>query len=221
MSFYANLFSDSSCCYFSDNKPTNFTNFVHNKIQSSEEDFEVALVHITYTNGFHVLSSDADRMLTISLGKGIHQTLIIPSITYEDVSDLIIAIMKEISSITNGINIIQQNNCVMIRLSQGTLELSSKVSRLLGFGSVNKFIPGDHLSGTLPTTNLLPNRLYLTSDVIPSQIVGDKVFPVLRSFTNAFPCGAICSVDVEPYYVPVTKPDLQNHLRILQNQNRP
>jgi hypothetical protein len=218
MSFYASLFSDSSCTYFSENNPSSFTNFVHNKIRSSNEEYEVAATHITYTNEFNILSSDADRLLTVLLSKDSHRTFIIPCKPYQNVNDLINSMMLGLSKITNGINIIEQNNTVLIRLSEGTLKLSSRLSKLLGFGNKNKFGQGDHLGSVLNPSDLLPYRLYLITDIIPSQIIGDKLLPVLRSFTNDFPFGESVSVDLEPYYVPVTKPEFSSISIALANR---
>jgi hypothetical protein len=86
----------------------------------------------------------------------------------------------------------EYENKVVIRVGKGSLKLSGRLSKLLGFEKLNRFTTGDQC------------------DLVSSQIVGDRLLPVLRSFTNEFAYGEHVSVDLEPYYVPVTKLDFSS-----------
>jgi hypothetical protein len=206
MSFYAYLFSDSSCSYFSENNPARFTNLVHHRLKSIAAEYEVALCQISYYNGFEVLNSDSDRIITVFTGKGLPRTLIIPSRPYKDLNELITTIMTEISSVTRNINIIMlTTDTILIRVAQGSLQLSGLLAKLLGFDILNKFSPGDHSSRKIISTDLSPKRIYVTTDLISAQIVGEKMLQVLRVFDNEVHHGVCDSVNLEPYYVPVTK----------------
>jgi len=218
MSFSAHLFSDASQTYFSKNSPSSFTNKIQKYNFSSSDDYEVTITDIAYNNCFHPLPQDSDRHFTVSENKN-KLSVFLPNLVYYSGFDIINTFNLELSKISKGINITSSKlGKAILRIANGSVTFHSPIiPHILGFHNQIHFSSGDHLAEFSPKRNLSPTKIFVFCDLIQSQIIADRLEPVIGCINNIEAAGVV-TLSITPYYLPVIKKDIESISISLRNE---
>jgi hypothetical protein len=215
MSFYLYLPSNSSSSYFPNNKIGKFRTKLSKRILLSS-DYEVALTELSYFSSIKLFSSSnpTEREFSISYksenslrGQVENADISVDDVNYSSISDLVTCIEGLLISYTPHISIWidRIKNRTIINISEpASLVLSPKLSEILGFTQRGFFTVGQHMSTNAPETSS-GNYLYIYTDIIKNQIVGDTSAPLLRIVDNTKESREMRTVSFRPYYKEVGK----------------
>jgi len=209
MSFYITLPSNSSMRYFPNNTLTKYTTKLHNQLQL-EGKYEVALTEIifpfnwlpTITGNIEIMNKNVtpNKIIVVRLDQKRFQTI----------PDLFDSINTEIKSqsFTVEFNYNEKTNKVVLRNPNNEqVRFSKHLNKIFGF---NVFLIQTSYEGNfaIPKNINDVNSLYIYSDIIEYQYVGDTYAPLLRviAVENNLHFGD--NVDViynSPHYVPLMR----------------
>lgn len=218
MSFSAHLFSDASQSYFSKNSPSSFTNKIPKLTISATNEYEVAITDILYSNCFYPLPRDSDRCITVIENKK-SLSVLLPNLVYYSGIDILNTFNLELSKITKGVNITSSKlGKVILRIANSSVMFNSPViPHILGFNNKIHFSSGDHLAELPPKRNLSPSKIFIFCDLIHSQIIADRLEPVIGCVSNSETAGVV-SLSLSPYYLPVIQKEIESISISLRNE---
>ena len=196
MGFIVVLPSNSSTKYYPDNYPTNFK--VHlPKVISFESKYEVALLEISYPHNFFNIRDQEIDISYVNNEETVNHNIKIKDGFYEDIETLIELLNFSVNSVRaipeNIKNLItfvtkDKSNLSKVGISRNNKEIEVSLTRglchLMGFENSNnaakiKFntsktseYPADVFRGL--------HSMYIYTDIIERQIVGDSLVPLLR-----------------------------------------
>ena len=214
MSFYVTLPSNSSMDVYPNNTLSKFSTKLKTPIKL-EGHYEVALVEIMYplsckyrTDGDIVLKYE-ETTVTFNVKFYVYETL---SEMVEFINDYFqtTKIQMEIAY-----NIRTQKIAIMI--PQGvTLTFTNKVEKEFGF-TASEFVckkTGDVFTSDLKVKNVLNtlNTLYVYSDIVEYQVVGDVNAPLLQVVASNHSSGTtyVDKIYDSPHYVPVSRSNIDS-----------
>lgn len=210
MSFYLVLPSNSSMTIFPNNTLADYTTKLAHPISLDGGEWEVALVEAIYPHSFHNLPKGRN---TVTVG---NHSMVIPSGHYKSVHHLI--------TIINGLQLV--NKVVKLKYDQITglvhvipieepepninlgdgIYLSASLERLFGFHVSNESL---HPVSRRPANidYFIPQQLFLYTDIVEHQLVGDTTAPLLRTLAvKDAPFGkSVHNMFTNPHYVKVQK----------------
>jgi len=198
MSFYVHLPSNSSLNYFPGNRSSSFRTKLATKLPLLEKDYEVALTEISYIHSISQFPEPSDQEIFIQLNDPLNNnptskllSCVLGSKHYGDINQLIKAVKTSITEkiqVTNFISYNKERNRVIIDLNYPAVfevTISKRLALVLGLNNTEirgfqsgggKYIaenPPDLLFGT--------RRLFVYTDIVVPQFVGNTFAPLLRS----------------------------------------
>lgn len=217
MSFYVTLPSDSSMNYFSDNKISHFVTRLPSPLELKGE-WEVGLTEFIYPHMWNNLQENATDY-EYDIGNGVLKKIKIPCGYYESPLDIIKWINYQDFKNKIDINYNKHTKKVKVVLKdKARLIFHEGLAECLGFppGEV-----GDNSSVQISGTRYIqspnvadPNfdfkLLYIYSDIVDSQIIGDSVAPLLRVITVKGNDGdMVHEMFDRPHYVTLVRKNFQ------------
>ena len=215
--FYVTLPSTSSSQFFPDNKLSSFTTNLHTPLRLNG-DWEVALVEINYPRTWYNVSGDTCKVYYTSKQDQELKSVKIPPGYYETVEEILYELRKTLPPhILKDVHMYvkSQSRKLVINCGNGaSIKFNETLARMLGFEE-SKLIRKDTY-GTFPVDiHRGFYTLYVYTDIVSTQYVGDTLAPLLRTVevdhTNVG--GMVCKTFNSPHYVPVKLRDIET-LRI-------
>ena len=211
--FYVTLPSTSSFKYFPDNKLSSYTTNLHTPLRLAG-DWEVALVEINYPRTWYNVSGDTCKVYY----KGKHETRLesvkIPPGYYETVEEILYELRKTLPPhILEDVHMYvkSQSRKFVINCSNGAeIKFNEHLSRMLGFEE--SYLIRKNTYGSFPVDiHRGFYTLYVYSDIVSTQYVGDTLAPLLRTVEvdHTTIGGMVCKTYNSPHYVPVKLRDIE------------
>ena len=222
MSFYMTLPSDSSMKYFPENKISSFVTRLPAPITLNGE-WEVGLSEIIYPHTWLNITEETN-LFEYVIGKGKHTKTKIPQGFYETTEELIKTMTRQIKE--NKPPLIQLNynkNSKRVKIilkGESKLILHRGIAENLGFPPGNVCFETENAwenvneneveriveSPFVADPNALFSLLFVYSNVVSPQIVGDVQAPLLRVVNVRGKPGEIISSQYDrPHYLPVSQ----------------
>lgn len=212
MNFYVTLPSNSSLKYYPNNTCTNYVTKLKIPIQL-EGGYEVALTEISLPFNW---SSIVDGGLVVKNSKlKINESIKLNWFIDQSIHDIVeylnnVLLDKKVS-IVFSYNM--QTYLFNLQIANDfSLEFSGNTGKELGF--VFKYAEGSQRRNSFPASHPVPpqvnkiSALYLYTDIIEHQFVGDSFSPLLRtvSVPNSLRYGDYVSHNyIQPHYIPVVR----------------
>jgi len=200
--------------YFADNKISHFVTRLPSPIQLKGE-WEVGLVEFMYPHTWYNVN-EQNNLIGFDLGDGKELTRRIPAGCYETVTDILKAIfIKDMqdkisfnfNAVTKRVRIKVKNNARVI--------LHKGLAEILGFeptviSSTNERGEAFMESPFAADPSAHFKVLFVYTDVVESQIVGDVLAPLLRIVHVTGIDGDLVNVQYDrPHYLPVSRKDIE------------
>lgn len=219
MSFYATLPSDSSMSYFPENKISHFVTRLSAPLDLKGE-WEVGLTELIYP---HIWSNVLEKCneYEYDAGTGVIRKAKIPAGYYETPAEIIKWIQYQNFKDDNIAFTYNKHN----RKVKISLKPTCKVKLLPGLAECLGFDPCELINDDYPSRNSPykvfesprvadPNEdyklLYIYSDIVENQILGDVVAPLLRVIPVKGKDGdMIHEVFDRPHYIPLSRKSFQ------------
>lgn len=211
--FYVTLPSTSSFKYFPNNKLSSYTTHLHSPLRLVG-DWEVGLVEISYPRTWYNISGDACDVYYRGKHDIALEVVKLPSGYYETVDEIIIEIMRALPQhLQKDIQLYVKAQCrkLVINCSNSaSIQFNKSLSRMLGFED-NVLIQKDTHSSFPVDIHRGFYSLYVYSDIVSSQYVGDTLAPLLRTveMDHSTVGGMVCKTYNSPHYVPVKLRDIE------------
>lgn len=211
MSFFMSLPSDSSRRYFPDNKVSHFITQLPIPI-SLRGEWEVGLAEIIYPHTWYNVHQ-GQNLFGFDTGDGQLIGRHVPPACYESIPDLLKAmtlaehenkIEFSYNKVTKRVTIKTEENARVI--------LNEGIGDLLGFDSVKIGGSAENSvqSPYIADPNALFSVMYVYSDIVEPQIVGDIQAPLLRIVKVKGNDGEVISSHYDrPHYMPVIRNNFQ------------
>ena len=189
--FYVTLPSNSSFDYYPDNTLSDFTTKLFKPLDLPGE-WEVALTEISFPHSFYNIVEPFNAILYSGDGTARNTELIkIPPGYYNDLDELFIAMHELMNSLgKSNIKIILNKNTqkVEVKLKDGAfIQFEPELAAMLGFvdssnegGLVTYRVLNTHEANLPIDLNAGMYSLYLYTNIIEDQLVGDAFAPLLR-----------------------------------------
>lgn len=209
MSFYITLPSDSSQRFFPENTLSHFVTQLPTPVTLNGE-WEVGLAEIIYPHTWYNVNA-SNNLFGFDLGDGQLSSRRIPPGYYETIPDILKAvtlapfrdkIQFQYNASTKRVKIQTDNGAKIIFDKQG-------IGSLLGFEP--QIVEGKQTSPFIADPNAVFPLLYIYSDIVSPQIVGDVQAPLLRIVRVNGKDGETVSVHYDrPHYLPVSRQCFQS-----------
>ena len=188
--FYVTLPSNSSSAYYPDNTLSDFTTKLFKPIDLTGE-WEVALTEISFPHSFYNITEPFNRILYSGNGSPHNvKTFNIPPGYYHDLKELFLTMhdmMDDLGQRNIKLTLNKNTQKVKVKLDGGAfIEFRAELAAMLGFvgNGPEKLVSVRHLNthdAELPIDlNAGMYSLYLYSDIVEDQLVGDVFAPLLR-----------------------------------------
>lgn len=214
MSFYLTLPSDSSMNYFADNKISHFVTRLPVPLELNGE-WEVGLVEFMYPHTWHNINAQ-NNLIGFDLGDGKEIGRRIPPGCYESVTDILKAItIKDMQDkisftfnhVTKRVRIRVKNNARVI--------LYTGIAEMLGFRPTVIASTNDRGDVTIesefaadPSSHF--KVLFVYTDIVDPQVVGDVLAPLLRIVKVTGSDGDVVSALYDrPHYLPLSRKNIE------------
>ncbi|GFX09158.1 uncharacterized protein TNCV_4167371 [Trichonephila clavipes] len=214
MSFYITLISDSSKHFFPGNKTSHFTTQLPTPITLNDE-WEMGLVDFIYPHTWYNIRED-NNLFGFDLGDGKSIARRIPQGFYESIPDILDGMYLE--DFKNKIEF--HYHPIVKRVKIKTKEhakvfLHKGFSKLLGFEPCE--IKGKVESSYIADPNASFPLIYVYSDLVEPQIVGDVQAPLLKIVKVEGKDGEVVNAHyTRPHYVPVIRRHFQTVEMVLR-----
>ena len=208
MSFYMTLPSDSSQQYFPENTISHFTTQLPVPVELNGQ-WEVGLSEMIYPHTWYNINQSNNSFgfdLDENVGTRELETRRIPVGCYESVTDIIKAMTLErfknkialsYSHVTKKVKVKTKNGASLIFDDNG-------LTRVLGFKP--QVVEGEWTSPYVADLNSMFSLLYVYTDIVAPQIVGDTQAPLLRVVSVTGKDGEMVNVQYDrPHYVPIVR----------------
>lgn len=187
--FYVTLPSNSSFDYYPDNTLSDFTTKLFKSLDLTGE-WEVALVEISFPHSFYNITERNNRIVYSGDGTdaGV-KAFSIPPGYYNDLDELFLAMYKKMNELgQQNIKMTLNKNTqkVKIKLQGGAfIKLRPELAEMLGFGekrdnALDYYLLNTHEAELPIDLNAGMYSLYLYTDIVADQIIGDVYAPLLR-----------------------------------------
>ena len=219
MSFYLFLPSNVSPLYFPKNRISAFQVKLPKRIKFNPNEYEVAITEFTYVQCIKTYFPETDRFIRFidEPRNGISNLdrQLIPNYNYSDPQNLVMEINKmfltvfgdEIGHLTKS-----KSNKVILNVKRGQIWFSKLIGDVLGFTNSCKdeegryiFNAGIHAAENLPLRRGGMHHIFVYSDIVKTQIVGDSMVPLLRIVNITGEFGEVVTQTFRPYYLPIDK----------------
>lgn len=211
--FYVTLPSNSSLKFFPQNKLYNYTTQLSNPIELHGE-WEVGLSEIQYPHTWYNVT-EGHNAIFFDDGGGTWTKRKVPAGYYKNTNAVLVGLHAAIDGLNHSETTIFEDNInikshgfgkVRIKMKHGTrLKLTGDVAALLGFPD-NSIIDSLKISPAPPDMNGGMFSLYVYTDIVTSQIVGDTKVPLLRIVKIDGEDGDFISKTYEkPQYIPLIR----------------
>ena len=188
--FYVTLPSNSSMDYYPDNTLSDFTTKLFKPINLSGE-YEVALTEISFPHSFYNLTEPFNRVLYSGNGSQRNiREIFVPPGYYHDLAELfstMYELMDDLGKANIKLTLNKNTQKVNAKLRDGAfVELHPVLAAMLGFvekpdDKLLSFRILNSLEGNLPIDlNGGLYSLYLYTDIVADQMIGDAFAPLLR-----------------------------------------
>lgn len=195
MAFFVHLPSNSSHKYFENNRASFYRTQLPRTLYLDHNNFEVALTEASFINSFIQFPSVDDKTISIYIPQSSSETkenfkfdIILSSSHYGDIHQLVKSFSLAVSSKLLNTNILsydKESNRVVFNVS-GTrickINLNERVARAFGFRTEEiqfKKEIQQYVAECPPDLLLGQTRIFIYSDIIAPQIVGDTYAPLL------------------------------------------
>ena len=214
MDFYVTLPSDSSMNYFADNKISHFITRLPSPIQLKGE-WEVGLVEFMYPHTWYNVN-EQNNTIGFDLGDGKELGRMIPPGCYETVPDILKAItIKDMQDkiffsfnpVTKRVRIRVKNNARVI--------LHKGLAEMLGFEPTIISVRNDRGESSVESPFAADpcahfKMMFVYTDIVESQIVGDVLAPLLRMVHVTGTDGELVNIQYDrPHYLPISRKDIE------------
>jgi len=221
MSFY--LFLPSNVCqgYFPQNRISAFQVKLPKRIQFNPNEYEVALTEFTYVHCMKTYIAEIQRCIwyfkeAINGISDLQGRNVLPNINYSNPQTLVAEINKQLKrgfGDIGDITINSKSNKVQLNVLRGQVNLSNSMGVNLGFADtyMNKvtlhfeFKKGTHIADKTPVLHGGMYHIFVYSDIVKSQIVGDSLVPLLRIVNITGVNDEVVTQTFRPYYLPINK----------------
>jgi|GEM_PF-3108127 len=225
MSFYVNLPSNSSGNYSSQNRIGNYRITLPFPLQFPPQEYEVCLSGITYINSIKVLTGKHEDNIIKILTNDIEDTITIPIKHYETIEQLIEIINETLHTIPYlklKLTLEKEINRVKLVFDHQTeIIVSEKLSDILGFDGKTKFTQDFSKASDIIKTHDIAKfppdmsgrkyHLFVYTDIIEPQIVGNTMVPMLRMINLKGKSGdAVTETFENPYYLRLNRCCIEN-----------
>jgi hypothetical protein len=227
MSYYLHLSSNGSPRYFPANSPHNFKSKLPHKLNLGHGKFQVALSEISYIYSMKTLSEDLGENVLLFGDRSTNETseIDVPTSHFTTVQHLVESINSaipqryrpsrlEFGSVSNRVRLVLSENI--------QLDLSSKLSEILGFGGQTSFNgcgDGGFLAENCPDLSAGCYFMYIYSDIVSPQIVGSELVPLLRKISLSGVENKVSTIAFhDPHYLPVSRSEVDTISVYLRNE---
>jgi hypothetical protein len=212
MSFYLHLPSNVCPNYFPNNRISSYKTKLPQRFKFLPTEYEVALMEFSYVNSLLTFPNKSDR--------GVHLLLDLEETTktggfkylanqnYSSIVTLINALNDVMKTKNGAYGMFSFNtllNRVQFSYKLGALQISNRLSHSLGFHGIQ------HLDSRTATARFPPDtsggmyHIFVYSDIVEPQIVGDTLAPLLRMVNIGGIEGQAVTQTFRPFYVPVSR----------------
>ena len=176
--FRMSLPSNSSLNYFPDNRAANFKVKIP-YLPDSNAVYECALTEIIFPNRYKNVRESSNEIRVIDDGENVTEYKI-ESYYYPTIASLIKKI-KEVLPSNVSITFDSVKERTRVQVSDGySVQFGSDIARLLGFPSDKRIKSSNQVSPYHATPSGGLSTVYVYSDIIKPQIVGETTTPLLR-----------------------------------------
>lgn len=234
MSFYLFLPSNVAPKYFPENRISAFQVKLPKRIKFNPNEYEVALTEFTYVHSMKTFISKTDRQIEFldvpTDGFSDLTCHDIPNINYSKPSALTLEINKLLRSAfgekIGQIKISKKSKKVKFSVKRGKILITKTLGKNLGFSATflhkNKlnyvFKEGVHTAENNPLTLGGMYHIFVYSDIVQPQIVGDSLVPLLRIVNITGEKGQVITETFRPYYLPINKVEFDTIEVLLCNE---
>jgi hypothetical protein len=226
--------SNVSPRYFPGNRISSFKVKFPKRVNCRPDEFKVALTEVTYNRTFTTLLSDTARIFELRTStdplfdpkhpRFIFPTFKLPNINYENIFTMIDSLNQKIAAARdpypNGCHfsydVLTDRVTVFLEETYEVL-LSPEISKYLGFSS-HLPIRKSSRAEFKPDPLLGMSHIFIYSDIVQPQIVGDSMVPLLRMINITGADGDIITQTFKPYYLPISKLDFDTIEILLCNE---
>ena len=182
--FYVTLPSNSSFDYYPDNTLNDFTTKLFKPIDLSGE-WEVALTEISFPHSFYNVNAPYNRILYSGDGTRRNAKLItVPPGYYNDLDELFLTMHELMDELGKAnIKLILNKNTQKVRVKlqhDAYVEFHPELMAILGFPNRDILIRQTTEADLPVDINGGMYSLYMYTDIIEDQLVGDAFAPLLR-----------------------------------------
>jgi len=221
MSFYLFLPSNVSPQYFPGNRISAFQVKLPKRIKFNPNEYEVALTEFTYVHCMKTYFSKNDRLVefTDEIRDGFSDLTFheLPNINYSNPRVLSIEINQLLRSAfgeeIGQMRISKKSKKASLTVKRGRIMITKTIGENLGFSSsylhrdkvYYVFKEGTHTAEEDPVTLGGMYHIFVYSDIVQPQIVGDSLVPLLRIVNITGKKGDVVTQTFRPYYLPINK----------------
>lgn len=196
--FFITLISNSSLNYYPQNTTSNFSVQLPKKIELNDE-WRVGLAEIHYNyNFFNIAENSNTFYITEASIRSQHSKYVIKTGFYAQIDDIIYLILQETekkfgSWITYDSwkkqTIITKTDKIKSLIKEDDslkIEFKGRLAMQLGFPPNTNVLEYDESPYTCNINFGIPDQIFIYTDIIEPQIVGDKAVQILRIVNNKY-----------------------------------
>jgi hypothetical protein len=207
---YLTLPSNTNPDTFPNNKIHDYTIKLPKRIDFG--DYEAALVEIQYPLSWP--TSVGGDIFVISVQSGRNMTIRLPRFRYASLTHLATVLNEKLSGCDVGhdpprltYDPISRRTRILIENEYVGLAISDSLANVLGFPGQSVFETGDHFSPQFADIDEGMTALYVYSNIVQNQIVGDATVPLLRAVPIKTDSGGVYKSQEfrHPHYLPLVK----------------
>ena len=208
MSFYVYLPSNNSPDYYPNNRISNYKVKLPQRLKFNPGEYEVGLVEFTYINSIRTFQKSKDRDINI-LMLSENGNRYLKDLQYKTIDSLLVDLNDLLKNSSNSVYGTFSYNKLKDRVSfepqSSAVVVSERLSKILGFDppilSFNRNVRGN----MSPCLDPAMFHIFIYTDIIEHQIVGDSMVPLLRMVNINGEKGTAVTQVFRPYYVPLSR----------------
>lgn len=235
MSFYLFLPSNVNPSYFPDNRISSFQVKLPKRLSFEPNKYHVAITELSYVHSMKTFIQEADRYIILhqpdpnEQDKVIGQSRYLPNINYSHITTLLLELNNALVGYKGEVIGIfkydAKTNRVKLSINTGKAILSEKITKSLGFEKENipytkqvGFSAGEHQANRAPELSGGIYHIFVYSDIVLPQMVGNSLVPLLRIVSISGEEGKAVTETFRPYYLPISKLEFDTVQIVLCNE---
>lgn len=227
MSFYLFLPSNVNIRYFPNNRISCFQVKLPKRLKFEQNEYVVALTELSYIHSMKKYLRMTDRLVKYEIYDLANKHHVvknhdfIPNINYSNINTVLREVNKLLHSEDGGVlgvfKYVSATKRVILSVNRGIVSISQKMAECLGYSSVDFDVGVHEADGPLDLSCGMYN-IFIYSDIVQSQIVGDSLVPLLRIVSISGEVGQSINQTFRPYYLPISKTDFNTIEIMLCNE---